>query len=39
MSQYKGNTTSFKPSYAVAGETKTPINVVSTSMEVNGQMV
>ena len=39
MSQYSGNDTSFKPRYAVAGETKTPINVVSTSMEVNGQMV
>ena len=39
MSQYKGNTTSFKPSYAVNGEEKTPINVVSTSMEVNGQLV
>ena len=39
MSQYKGNTTSFKPSYTVNGEEKTPINVVSTSMEVNGQLV
>ena len=39
MSQYKGNDTSFKPNYAVAGETKTPINVVSTSMEINGQIV
>ena len=39
MSQYKGNDTSFKPNYTVAGETKTPINVVSTSLEVNGQMV
>ncbi len=39
MSQYKGNNTSFKPSYKVAGETKTPINVVSTSMDINGQMV
>ena len=39
MSQYKGNNTSFKPRYAVNGETKTPINVVSTSMEINGQMV
>lgn len=39
MSQYKGNTTSFKPSYAVNGEEKTPINVVSTSMEVDGKMV
>ena len=39
MSQYKGNDTSFKPRYEVDGETKTPINVVSTSMEVNGQIV
>ena len=41
MSQYKGNDTSFKPRYAVNGETKTPINVVSTSMEVGNppQMV
>ena len=39
MSQYKGNDTSFKPRYAVNGETKTPTSVVSTSMEVNGQMV
>ena len=39
MSQYKGNDTSFKPTYAVNGEEKTPINVVSTSMDVNGQMV
>ncbi len=39
MSQYKGNTTSFKPSYTVNGEEKTPINVVSTSMEIDGEMV
>jgi len=39
MSQYKGNDTSFKPRYEVNGETKTPTSVVSTSMEVNGQMV
>ena len=39
MSQYKGNDTSFKPSYAVNGEEKTPTSVVSTSMEVNGQLV
>ncbi len=39
MSQYKGNDTSFKPTYEVDGETNTPINVVSTSMEVNGQLV
>tara|TARA_B100000287_G_C20657030_1_gene788861 strand:+ start:458 stop:1930 length:1473 start_codon:yes stop_codon:yes gene_type:complete len=39
MSQYKGNDTSFKPNYAVAGETKTPINVVATSMEIGGQVV
>ena len=39
MSQYKGNDTSFKPNYAVAGETKTPINVVATSMEIGGQLV
>ena len=39
MSQYSGNKTSFKPRYAVNGETKTPINVVSTSMDINGQMV
>ena len=39
MSQYSGNKTSFKPRYAVNGETKTPVNVVSTSMEINGQMV
>ena len=39
MSQYKGNDTSFKPNYAVAGETKTPINVVATSMEIGGELV
>ena len=39
MSQYKGNDTSFKPNYAVAGETKTPINVVATSMEIGGEVV
>ena len=39
MSQYKGNDTSFIPNYAVAGETKTPINVVSTSMEIGGELV
>ena len=39
MSQYKGNDTSFKPRYAVNGEEKTPTSVVSTSMEVNGQLV
>ena len=39
MSQYKGNNTSFKPNYAVAGETKTPINVVATSMEIGGELV
>ena len=39
MSQYKGNDTSFKPSYAVNGEEKTPTSVVSTSMEVKGQLV
>tara|TARA_R100000008_G_C3577291_1_gene166072 strand:+ start:36 stop:1505 length:1470 start_codon:yes stop_codon:yes gene_type:complete len=39
MSQFKGNTTNFKPSYAVAGETSTPINVIPTSLEVQGQMV
>ena len=39
MSQYKGNDTSFKPRYEVNGEEKTPTSVVSTSMEVNGQLV
>jgi len=39
MSQYKGNTTSFKPSYTVNGEENTPTSVVSTSMEVKGQLV
>ena len=39
MSQYKGNDTSFKPRYTVNGEEKTPTSVVSTSMEVNGQLV
>ena len=36
MSQYKGNNTSFEPNYSVAGETKTPINVVATSIEIDG---
>ena len=39
MSQYKGNNTSFEPNYSVAGETKTPINVVATSIEIDGQLV
>jgi len=41
MSQYKGNKTggAFNPTYTPTGETKTPINVVSTSMEIDGQMV
>ena len=41
MSLYSGNNTNgaFNPTYAVNGETKTPINVVSTSMEIDGQMV
>jgi len=41
MSQYKGNKTNgrFTPTYTVDGEEKTPINVVSTSLEINGQMV
>ena len=39
MSQYSGNTTSFNPRYEVNGEEKTPTSVVSTSMEVNGQLV
>ena len=39
MSLYSGNTTSFKPSYTVSGEEKTPISVVSTSMEIGDQLV
>ena len=41
MSQYKGNKTNgaFNPTYSVNGETSDPINVVSTSMEIGGQMV
>ena len=41
MSQYKGNQTNgaFNPTYAPSGETNTPINVVSTSMEIRGQMI
>ena len=39
MSQFKGNTTNFKPSYKVAGETSTPVNVIPTSLEIQGQMV
>ena len=41
MSQYSGNQTNggFTPRYAPTGETKDPINVVSTSMEIGGEMV
>ena len=41
MSQYKGNQTdgAFNPTYKPSGETAKPINVVSTSMEINGQVV
>ena len=41
MSQYKGNQTggAFNPTYTPEGETNTPINVVSTSMEIDGKMV
>jgi len=41
MSQYSGNQTNgaFNPTYTPSGETNTPINVVSTSMEVGGQMI
>ena len=41
MSQYKGNQTNgaFNPTYKPAGETKDPINVVATSMEIGGELV
>ena len=41
MSLYSGNQTNgrFNPTYAVDGETKTPVNVVSTSMKIDGEMV
>ena len=41
MSQYSGNQTNgaFSPTYTPPGETNTPISVVSTSMEINGQLV
>ena len=41
MSQYKGNKTNgaFNPTYSVNGETSDPISVVSTSMEINNQLV
>tara|TARA_R100000152_G_C6771893_1_gene198546 strand:- start:652 stop:2163 length:1512 start_codon:yes stop_codon:yes gene_type:complete len=41
MSQYSGNQTNgaFSPTYAPSGETSTPINVVSTSMEIGGELV
>ena len=41
MSQYKGNQTdgAFNPTYKPDGETSGPINVVSTSMEINGNIV
>tara|TARA_B100001250_G_scaffold17132_1_gene14916 strand:+ start:22 stop:1509 length:1488 start_codon:yes stop_codon:yes gene_type:complete len=41
MSQYSGNKTNgaFTPGYAPEGETKDPINVVSTSMEVGGETI
>ena len=41
MSQYKGNKTggAFNPTYTPSGENSTPLSVVSTSMEIDGQMV
>ena len=39
MSQYSGNDTSFKPTYEVDGEESTPINVIATSMEIDGKVV
>tara|TARA_B100001250_G_scaffold7976_1_gene6724 strand:- start:634 stop:2115 length:1482 start_codon:yes stop_codon:yes gene_type:complete len=41
MSQYKGNQTNgvFNPTYKPSGETNTPINVVSTSMEIKGELI
>ena len=41
MSQYSGNQTNgvFNPTYKPSGETNTPINVVSTSMEIKGELI
>ena len=39
MSQYSGNDTSFKPRYAVSGETSTPISVISKPLTINGHMI
>ena len=41
MSLYKGHKTggAFNPTYTPSGENTTPLSVVSTSMEIDGQMV